>query len=139
MSSPSSRTARGRFTVKMTPFDEAPGEGGGSAVSLGRLKLEKQFSGDLEGEGRGQMLTAMTGTQGSAGYVAIEHFSGSLHGRRGGFVFQHSGLMERGTQQLTISVVPDSGHGELSGIAGRFSIAIVEGQHRYEFDYSLPG
>jgi hypothetical protein len=79
----------------------------------------------------------MSDTPGSAGYVAIERFVGTLHGRRGSFVFQHSGTMDRGAQQLSISVVPGSGSGELAGIAGRFTLRIVDKQHLYVFDYSL--
>lgn len=131
--------ARGQFEVKMTPQGEGKNEGeAGPGASLGRLALDKIFHGDLQGEGHGQMLTAMSGTEGSAGYVAIERFSGRLQGRSGGFVFQHSGQMNRGAKQLLISVVPDSGHGELLGIAGRLEIEISAGQHHYLFSYSLP-
>ena len=84
------------------------------------------------------MLTAMTPTKGSAGYVAIERVTGTLHGRAGSFVFQHSGTMDRGAQQLSITVVPDSGTGELAGIGGRFTLQIVDGKHLYDFAYTLP-
>jgi hypothetical protein len=102
------------------------------------MSLDKQFSGDLLATGQGEMLTAMTPTKGSAGYVAIERVTGTLHGRSGSFVFQHSGTMERGAQQLSITVVPDSGTGELAGIAGRFTLQIVEGKHLYDLAYTLP-
>ena len=84
------------------------------------------------------MLTALTPTQGSAGYVAIERFTGTLHGRSGSFVFQHSGTMDRGAQQLAITVVPGSGTGALAGLSGRLQIHISPGQHAYTFDYVLP-
>ena len=106
-------------------------------VTLGRMSLDKRFDGDLSATGRGQMLTAMTAVQGSAGYVAIERVTGTLHGKSGSFVFQHTGRMAHGAQQLSISVVPDSGTGELTGISGTFRIQIVEGKHFYEFDYRL--
>ena len=109
----------------------------GSGTQLGRMLLHKVFSGDLEAAGEGQMLTAVSDTPGSAGYVAIERVVGTLHGRRGSFVFQHSGTMDRGTQQLSITVVPGSGSGELTGIAGRFMLRIVDKQHLYDFDYTL--
>jgi hypothetical protein len=80
----------------------------------------------------------MTPVKGSAGYVAIERFTGSLMGRSGSFVFQHSGSMNQGAQQLSITVVPDSGTGALKGLAGQFKIRIENGQHFYEFDHSLP-
>lgn len=129
------KQATGTFTVAMQPQgepDAAPG------ATLGRMSLEKQFHGDLQGVGQGTMLTAVTDTDGSAGYVAIERVSGTLHGRRGSFVFQHNGLMQRGAQQLTIRVVPDSGTGELTGLAGTFGLKIIDGQHHYTFDYTLP-
>ena len=109
-----------------------------SGAVLGRMSLDKQFDGDLLAVGKGEMLTALTGVEGSAGYVAIERVTGTLNGRQGSFVFQHSGIMSRGDQQLSISVVPDSGTGQLAGISGVFSLTIVDGKHGYVFDYSLP-
>jgi len=108
-----------------------------SGVTLGRMSLNKTFAGDLVGTGAGEMLTALTPVQGSAGYVAIERVTGSLQGRTGSFVFQHTGTLDRGAQQLSIAVVPDSGTGELAGIGGRFKLNIVDGQHFYEFEYRL--
>jgi hypothetical protein len=127
--------AAGSFTVSIKPQhkpDVAPGS------SLGRMALEKRFSGELVASGKGEMLTAMTETAGSAGYVAIERVTGVLQGRRGGFVLQHSGTMAHGVQQLVISVVPDSGSDRLVGIEGTLTIRIVDGEHFYEFNYSLP-
>ncbi len=124
--------ASGPFDVKMAPASPA-----GAAV--GRFTLDKKYHGDLEGTGTGEMLTGMTDTKGSAGYVAIEKITGSLAGRTGSFMVQHSGLMNRGAPSLTISVVPDSGTGELAGLTGRMSIQIAaDGAHYYTFEYSLP-
>lgn len=128
------KIASGMFDVKVTPMAIDVG----ADLGLGRMALAKVFHGDLEGAGSGMMLTAMTGTRGSAGYVAIERVSGNLHGRRGSFVFQHSGTMDRSVQTLSISVVPDSGTDELMGIAGQFKLEVVDGVHRYEFAYRLP-
>ena len=127
--------AIGTFEVTMSPLAQAEEPAG---ASLGRMSLDKQFTGDLAAVGKGEMLTAMTQTKGSAGYVAIERVTGTLHGRSGSFVFQHSGTMARGTQQLSVNVVPDSGTEQLAGIAGRFMINIADGKHFYEFEYSLP-
>ena len=91
-----------------------------------------------EGTGQGQMLTAMSPVQGSAGYVAVERVTGKLQGRTGTFVLQHSGTMARGEHQLTISVGPDSDTGELVGLAGQMAIIIADGKHSYDFEYSLP-
>ncbi|HJX29037.1 MAG TPA: DUF3224 domain-containing protein [Thermoanaerobaculia bacterium] len=126
--------ASGAFEVKLTP--QAAGEGDDS--NLGRMTIDKQFHGDLEATGKGQMLTAMTEVQGSAGYVAVERVSGTLQGRKGTFVLQHNGIMNRGEPQLSITVVPDSGTGQLVGLSGKMSIKIAEGKHSYDFEYTLP-
>lgn len=126
--------ASGTFEVKMSP--RAPDEGE-EGVGVGRMLIDKSFAGDLEGTSRGQMLAAMTGVAGSAGYVAMEQVAGTLAGRSGGFVLQHSGTMTRGKPTLTVTVVPDSGTGELEGLTGTMQIIIDEGRHSYVFDYTL--
>jgi hypothetical protein len=118
--------ATGPFDVKMLP---QPGPEPVDGVPLGRLLLDKQYHGDLQASGAGQMLSAMTATAGSAGYVAIEQVRGTLKGLQGSFVLQHHGLMDRGAKQLGISVVPDSGTGALTGLAGRMDIRIEAGRH----------
>lgn len=130
-----SAIAKGTFEVEMKPQSEPNASDG---VSLGRMSLEKRFEGDLTATGRGEMLTALTPVKGSAGYVAIERVTGTLNGRSGSFVFQHTGTMNSGAQQLSITVVPDSGTGALAGLSGVFKLSIVSGKHFYEFDYSLP-
>ena len=127
--------ARGAFEVKLTP-EASPG--GGDPESLGSLSIEKRFHGDLEASSRGQMLTVATAVPGSAGYVAMELVTGTLLGRKGSFALQHSGTMARGAPSLTITVVPDSGTGELSGLSGSLTITIVEGKHSYDFAYAVP-
>lgn len=127
--------AKGSFAVQIQPQGEP---GGADGVSLGRMALDKTFEGDFTGTGRGQMLTAMTSVKGSAGYVAIEQVSGTLQGRRGTFAMQHSGTMHGGAQQLSITIVPDSGSGELTGIAGTFKLEITGGKHLYTIEYTLP-
>jgi hypothetical protein len=101
------------------------------------MSMEKQFHGDLEATSKGEMLSAGGSVKGSAGYVAIERVSGTLHGRQGTFVLQHSGTMTRGVPGLTVSVVPDSGTGDLVGLAGTMSIVISEGKHEYDFTYTI--
>jgi len=126
--------ATGTFEVKLAPqsSDEEP-----QGSTLARLSIDKQFRGDLEATSKGEMLSAGTRVQGSAGYVAIERVTGTLHGRRGSFVLQHSGTMTRGAPQLTVRVVPDSGTGELTGIAGSMTIIVEPGRHAYEMEYRL--
>ena len=125
--------ASGTFDVKMNPKTPAEGE----VADIGRMVLDKQFSGDLEATSQGQMLAYRTPVEGSAGYVALEQVSGTLHGHRGTFVLQHSGIMNRGTASLTLLVVPDSGTDELDGLSGSMAIVVEEGKHLYEFDYTL--
>jgi hypothetical protein len=125
--------ATGPFEVQLTPV---PSENVEDAM-LGRMTIDKQFHGDLEATSKGQMLTAGTSVQGSAGYVAIERVSGTLHGRNGSFVLQHSATLNRGTPQLRIMVVPDSGTDQLAGLVGEMTINNVDGKHSYDFAYTL--
>lgn len=124
--------ASGTFEVKLVPQTDDGADSG-----LGRMTIDKQFHGDLDGTSKGQMLSAMGGVKGSAGYVAMERVTGTLKGRSGSFVLQHSGTMTRGEPQLLVSVVPDSGTGELIGLAGTLTIKIADGKHSYEFEYTL--
>jgi Protein of unknown function (DUF3224) len=126
--------ARGTFEAKLTP---QPTDDKSADATLGRLSIDKRFHGDLDGTSKGEMLTAGTSVKGSAGYVAIERVSGTLQGRSGAFVLQHSGLMTRGNPQLTVTVVPDSGTGQLAGLAGTMAINIADGKHSYEFEWTL--
>ena len=122
----------GPFDVKMNPQTS-------SEESIGRMSIDKQYHGDLEASGKGEFLGAYGSVKGSAGYVAMEKVSGKLNGRSGSFVLQHSGTMTQGESRLTISVVPDSGTGELTGIAGTMTIKIeAGGKHFYEFEYTVP-
>jgi hypothetical protein len=126
--------ATGPFDVSLKPLsmDNEPG-----SDSLGRMSIEKQFRGDLEGTSKGQMLTGGTPIKNSAGYVAIERVTGSLKGRKGSFILQHTGLMNRGTPSLMITVVPDSGTDQLEGLKGTMTINIEAGKHSYQLDYTL--
>ena len=125
--------ASGPFDVKVAPVANDDLEG----TPVGRMSLDKQYHGDLEGTGKGEMLTAMTAVQGSAGYVAMERISGTLHGRKGTFVVQHTGVMTRGAQHLVITVVPDSATGDLTGLAGTMMITIADKKHSYDLEYTL--
>lgn len=127
-------TARGNFEVKsfpQEPYDSADG------ISIGRVSITKVFSGDLTGTSTVEMIGARTSVKGSAGYVAIERVTGTLEGKSGSFVLQHSGTMHRGEASLTVTVVPDSGAGGLEGLSGTLQIDINDGRHFYTFDYSF--
>lgn len=126
--------ASGTFEVTLTP---QPGDDYADGAVLGRMTIDKQFHGDLDATSKGQMLTGMTSTKGSAGYVAVERVSGTLSGRRGSFILQHSGTMTRGAPTLAVTVVPDSGTDELTGLLGTMAIDITGGQHSYAFEYTF--
>ena len=128
--------ATGPFDVKATALDPAFKF---EDNSLGRFSLDKQYQGDLEATSKGEMLTATSPVKGSAAYVAVERVSGTLHGRTGTFLLQHSGTMTHGAIHLAVTVVPDSGTGELAGLSGTMDITIAEGKHSYDFAYTLPG
>lgn len=126
--------ASGSFDVKVTPVDEKSDD-----PLLARMMLDKQYHGDLDANGKGQMLTAGSPAKGAGGYVAIEKVTGTLNGRSGSFVLQHSGTMVNNTPQLTITIVPESGTGQLEGIAGKMTIIIAPaGKHSYNLEYTLP-
>jgi hypothetical protein len=126
--------ARGTFDVKLEPLDLYDDS---DDTLLGHLSIDKQFHGDLEATSKGEMLSAGTNTKGSAGYVAIEHVRGTLHGKTGSFVLQHNGTMTRGVPTLSVSVVPDSGTDQLAGLVGAMTIDVTGGKHAYDFSYSL--
>lgn len=123
--------ASGTFEVTLSPQ-------AATNDSVSRMTLDKRFHGGLDATSKGQMLAAGTAVKGSAGYVAIERVTGTLGGRTGTFMLQHSGTMTRGAPQLTISVVPDSGTDQLVGLAGTMTIVIANGEHSYQFEYTLP-
>lgn len=130
------RNAMGTFEVKITPQSEDKGDGS----ALGRLSLDKQYHGDLEATAKGEMLyVSAIETQGSGSYVAVERVTGKLHDRSGSFALAHKGTMSGGTQEMDITIVPDSGAGALAGISGKLKIIIdAEGKHFYEIEYTLP-
>lgn len=127
--------ATGTFDVKLTP---QPADDYADGVLTGRMSIDKVFRGGIAGTSRGQMLTGMTAVKGSAGYVAIERVTGTFDERRGSFLLQHSGTMNAGAQQLSITVVPDSGTDELTGLSGAMTLDIANGVHGYTFTYALP-
>jgi hypothetical protein len=126
----------GKFAVKLSPREP---DDSAKDSPIGRLAIDKQYHGDLDATGVGQMLSFRSATQGSAGYVAIELVDGTLQGRSGTFVLQHSSTMARGVPAQSITVIPDSATGNLQGLAGELTIEISDGEHFYDFSYSLPG
>jgi hypothetical protein len=131
---PMNRRATGTFEVVLTPQATEAGPG------VARMSIAKQFHGELEATSKGEMLAAGTSVKGSAGYVAIEHVTGTLGGQQGTFVLQHTGTMNRSAPSLAVTVVPDSGTGKLTGLSGTMAIRIEDGKHFYDFEYTIaPG
>ena len=128
------RHAAGSFDVKTSPL---PGDDATASTLIGRYALIKQFHGDLEAASKGEMLATGDPSTGSAGYVAIEQVTGTLAGHTGSFALQHIGAMDKGNLMLTVAVVPGSGSGELTGLAGTMIIRNESGKHSYEFEYTL--
>ena len=130
-----SNIVTGQFTVALAPLDGyAKGQNG---INLGRMSIDKTFTGKLNASSQGEMLSAMTPVQGSAGYVAIEQVIGELEGKKGSFVLQHFGTMDKGQDSLILTVISDSGTDELEGLAGSMKIRIENGVHHYDFQYAL--
>ena len=127
--------ATGTFDVKITPqaSDLAP-----EGPNLGRMSLDKQYHGDLAAAAKGEMITAAgLAVKDSASYSAVERVTGTLHGKKGSFALQHTGVMDRGQPNLVITVVPDSATGDLTGLTGKMDIIIEGKQHSYVFEYAF--
>ena len=129
-----SQTIKGAFDVTLAPQSLVFGQ---ELPGLGRMSIDKQFHGDLEATSKGEMLSAMSAVKGSAGYVAVERVTGTLQGKKGSFVLQHSATMDRGAQSMSITVVPDTGTDELEGLSGSLIIDIVDRKHYYTFTYEI--
>ena len=123
---------KGTFTVDVHPLTPAPAEG------LSRFSIDKQIHGDLEATSKGEMFSGGDPKQGVAGYVAIEVVTGTLKGKKGSFALQHTATMDQDGPRMSVITVPGSGTGELKGISGTFDIQIANGQHSYDFEYTLP-
>lgn len=124
--------AKGAFDVQLKPAPAEP-----DRARVGRMLMDKTYFGDLVGTAQGEMLSAGNPAAGSASYVAIEHVSGTLHGKVGDFALAHAGTMHNGANDLTIAIVPGSGTGELTGISGKLTLSITGNQHYYDIDYEL--
>jgi Protein of unknown function (DUF3224) len=113
------------------PYGEAEG------IEVSRVHISRTFSGDLEGESTAELLIAKS--EGGGGYVGHDRISGTLEGRTGGFVFQHTGLMGPEGVTNTGVIVPGTGTGGLAGITGEGTmLADEDGNHTLTLEYELP-
>jgi hypothetical protein len=119
-----------------TPYDDHDG------ARLMRGRVTKTYRGDVQGQGTAELLMAET-PGGPAAYAAQERFTGAVHGRRGSFVTQYGAVS--GTTpgadtdaEITWTVVPGSGTGELAGIRGHGNLVVsADGRHDFCLDYEL--
>ncbi|MFJ8622895.1 DUF3224 domain-containing protein [Kitasatospora sp. NPDC093550] len=104
-------------------------------AAFGRIRIAKTFTGALSGTSEVRMLSVGGPSGAPASYVAVEHVTGELDGRKGSFVLQHAAWDTTGT---TIRVVPGTGAGELAGITGEFHLTVDEsGAHTFVLEYEL--
>jgi Protein of unknown function (DUF3224) len=117
-------------------YDEQPyGEAEGAELS--RVQISRTFSGDLQGSSTGEIMIAKS--EGGGGYIGHDLISGTLAGKSGSFVFQHTGLMGPDGINNTGTIVPGTGTGELTGITGEGTmLADEEGNHTLTLEYELP-
>ncbi len=118
--------ATGTFDVKLVLL---PVENIADEALIQRRSIDKTFHGALTGTSQGQMLSSGTTIEGSGVYVAVERVTGTLDGKAGTFALHHTGIMERGAPALSVTIVPDSGTGELAGIRGTLAIDIRDKRH----------
>ena len=122
-------TAKGTFEVDLQPQADAESP-------AGRMVIDKTYSGDMSGSGKGQMISKRT-EGGTAVYYAVEEFSGSVNGKNGAFTLVHKGHMTKDSQALDVEILDGSGSGELEGISGSMVITQDSSGHAYELTYKL--
>ena len=109
-----------------------------SGAKLTRASVTNSFHGDIEGEGTLEYLMTYR-DDGSASYVGLERVVGSVGGRSGSFVLQHSGTFEGGAAKTTCFVVPGSATGDLRGLQGEGGFVAHHGEAStsYTLDYDF--
>src|SRR5215470_18249925 len=117
--------AQGTFAVKVTPQNPSDK----TSEPFERLLITKQFHGDLEASSKVEMLGSRGPVEGSGGYVALELVTGKLNGKSGSFVLQHKGTMSKGAYTIDVTVIPDSGTDQLTGLSGSMAIVIDGNKH----------
>jgi len=116
-------------------YEEEP-YGGAEGAEVSRVHITRTFTGDLEGESRAELLIAKS--EGGGGYVGHDRIAGTLAGKSGSFVFQHTGLMGPDGVTNSGTIVPGTGTGELAGITGEGTmLADEEGNHTLTLEYEL--
>jgi hypothetical protein len=114
------------------PFDEI-----GGGAKLTRCHVKQQYTGDMKGDSTIEYIMAYT-TLGTASFVGLERFTGSLGDKSGSFVFQHVGKFENGEAKSSFTVVEGSNTGDLASLRGSGSYAVKHGEDPVvNFNYSF--
>ncbi len=126
--------ATGSFAVKS--WDEKPYSEIDGQPKLTRADVVYEYHGDFEGEGSVAYLMCYSSNN-IAYFIGYEQMTGRLGDRSGNFVLQHNGTYEAGAVKDTVTVVPASATGELSGLQGSGSTG-GDGEAVFSLDYQLP-
>jgi len=127
-----------RIPFEVTGWEPEPLElGEAGTVAFGRVTLRKKFSGALTGTSVVAMTSAAVG-EAPVGYVAVELVTGSLEGRSGSFVLQHTGVVEGSDGTSGGVVLPGTATGGLEGLRGEMTITHDESGAVLTLDYELP-
>ncbi|MCB1037315.1 MAG: DUF3224 domain-containing protein [Acidobacteria bacterium] len=105
----------GSFVMKA--WEEEPYQEIEGGRKLTRAHVKKSYHGEIQGEGSLEYLMFYR-DEGVVTFVGLERIVGSLAGRKGSFVLQHTGTFEGSAVQIRLSVVPGSGTEALTGLSG---------------------
>lgn len=119
-------------TWEGAPHNEVEGR------KLTRAEVSFTYQGDIEGESTLQYLMSYN-EDGTGSFVGIEKVTGSINGRSGGFVWQHTGRFDERGVWATLTVAPGSGTGELAGLNGKAEIELIGHKDSYPivFEYEI--
>jgi hypothetical protein len=96
---------------------------------LTEARVRNDFQGDIVGSSElvyvMSYLTEDTGT-----FLGYEQVTGRLSDRDGSFVLRHDGTFGGGSVRASLSVLPGSGTGALTGLAGEGEYVATHGQRQ---------
>ena len=104
-------------TVTSKSWEEQPFSEPEGGLKLTRASVVNAFDGDIQGEGTLEYLMYYRSEQ-HASFIGLEQVAGTLGGRTGTFVLEHSGAFENGVVRATWRVAEGSGTGDLAGLRG---------------------
>jgi hypothetical protein len=96
------------------------------------------YAGEMKGEGSSVWLLSYN-PDGTGVAPALERFVGSLSGRSGSFVLQHSSTFDAAGVRDTFFISPGSGTASLAGISGEARLEMTgPGPFEFTLRYQLP-